>query len=484
MGEITKYKARLCCHGGQTIKGVHYDETFSPVVAWSTIRMMLTLSIINGWHARQIDFVLAFPQAKVRTDIYMHLPEKFRFQNGKLVLDETAPHPSKQNEVVKLIQNVYGLADASYTWHLHVKKGLLECGFKQSQIDPCLFYKKSMIFILYVDDAICMVPNKVDADNLIDELKGKGYVLTDEGSMSAYLGLQVEPLNDGRISLKQPAFIERIIKSTGLKDMRMHDTPADVTLTRDKDGEPRKNDFHYRSIIGQLNYLAATTRPEIQFAVHQCARFSQDPKMSHEKAVKRIVRYLKRTQDQGLILTVDQSKGIECYVDPDFAGGYDKKDPDNPRDYLSRTGYVVKYAGCPIVWTSKLQSLIAMSTTEAEYLALSAAMREVIFIKQLMEELATHGVKFNDIKPEIKVNVYEDNVGAIELAKLPKLRPRTKHIGIQYHHFRSWTSRGINDEEPRVKVQHISTEIQQADIFTKPLARVQFQALRKLLCGW
>ena len=206
--------------------------------------------------------------------------------------------------------------------------------------------------------------------------------------------------------------------------------------------------------------------------------------MSHEKAVKRIVRYLKRTQDQGLILTVDQSKGIECYVDADFAGGYDKKDPDNPRDYLSRTGYVVKYAGCPIVWTSKLQSLIAMSTTEAEYLALSTAMREVIFIKQLMEELATHGVKFNDIKPEIKVNVYEDNVGAIELAKLPKLRPRTKHIGIQYHHFRSWTSRGINDEEPRVKVQHISTEIQQADIFTKPLARVQFEALRKLLCGW
>lgn len=264
----------------------------------------------------------------------------------------------------------------------------------------------------------------------------------------------------------------------------MHDTPADTILVRDTNGQQRKTEFHYRSVIGQLNYLASTTRPEIQFAVHQCARFSQDPKMCHEKAVKRIVRYLKRTRDQGLVLTVDQSKGIECFVDADFAGGYDKTDTSNPRDCLSRTGYVVKYAGCPIVWTSKLQTLIALSTTEAEYLALSAAMREVIFIRQLIDEMQENGVHFVNHKPVIKVNVYEDNIGAIELAKLPKLRPRTKHIAIQYHHFRSWTSRGIDGEEPRVNVQHISTELQQADIFTKPIPRLQFQYLRELLCGW
>ena len=208
MGDITKYKARLCCHGGQTIKGIHYDETFSPVVGWSTIRMLLTLSIIHGWHARQIDFVLAFPQAKVRTDIYMHLPEKFRVKNGKLVLDEKAPHPSKQDEVVKLIQNVYGLADASYTWHLHVKRGLLSCGFHQSQVDPCLFYKKDMLFILYIDDAICLTPEKHKADKLILDLQKLGYSLTDEGSMSAYLGLQVDWREDGKVALTQPAFID------------------------------------------------------------------------------------------------------------------------------------------------------------------------------------------------------------------------------------------------------------------------------------
>ena len=115
MGEITKYKARLCCHGGQTLKGVHYNKSFSPVVAWSTVRTMLTLAIINDWHARQIDFVLAFPQAKVRADVYMQVPEKFKVCNNKLIMEEKALHPSKQYEVVKLIQNVYGLVDASYT---------------------------------------------------------------------------------------------------------------------------------------------------------------------------------------------------------------------------------------------------------------------------------------------------------------------------------------------------------------------------------
>lgn len=481
-GRITKYKARLCCHGGQTIKGVHYEETFSPVVAWSTVRMMLTLAIINGWHARQIDFVLAFPQAKVRTDIYMNVPDKFEVRNGKLELNESALPPQKQDNVVKLIQNVYGLADASYTWHEHAKKGLRQCGFVQSKVDPCLFYKGEVLFILYVDDAVCLSKNKEEGDKLIKELQQLGYVLTDEGSLSAYLGIQIERKGNA-VMMTQPAFVKRCVDSVQLKDNRMHDTPAEVILRRDNDGPPRKTNFHYRSVIGQMNYLAATTRPDIQFAVHQCARFCEDPKMSHEKAVKRVARYLRKTQDKGLSMKVDKRKGIECFVDADFAGAFDKEKPTNPRDCMSRTGYLIKFANCPIIWSSKLQTMIALSTTEAEYMALSSAMREVIFLMNLLEELRKNGVELLDKQPLIKCNVFEDNVGAIELAKLPKLRPRTKHIAIQYHHFREWTTR-MGDQEPRVLVQHIKTEYQQADMLTKPLPRVQFQKLRELACGW
>ena len=181
---------------------------------------------------------------------------------------------------------------------------------------------------------------------------------------------------------------------------------------------------------------------------------------------------------------VDRTKGIECFVDADFAGGFDKNKPTNPRDCLSRTGYVVKFANCPIVWSSKLQTTIALSTTEAEYMALSTAAREVIYLMSLTEELRQHGVELITKQPKIQCKVFEDNAGAIELAKLPKLRPRTKHMAIQYHHFRSWTVKGLNGEEPKIIVEYIPTNLQEADIMTKPLPRVQFQKLRMRLCGW
>ena len=144
--------------------------------------------------------------------------------------------------------------------------------------------------------------------------------------------------------------------------------------------------------------------------------------MCHEKAVKRIVRYLKRTKEKGLKLKVDKKRGIECFVDADFAGGYDKTNSKNPRDLLSRTGYVLKYAGCPLIWTSKLQQTIALSTTESEDMPLIAAMREVIYLMNLIEELRENGVDLIEKQPVIKFEVFEDNVGVIELAKLPKLR--------------------------------------------------------------
>ena len=160
---------------------------------------------------------------------------------------------------------------------------------------------------MYVDNAVCLSPKAKDAQQVFGDLMKKGYVLTDEGPLSAFLGLQVNKSN-GEIELTQPAFIERIIKQVGLKDERLHDTPADTILKRDENGEERKTEFHYRSVIGQLNYLAATTRPEIQFAVHQCARFSQDPKMCHEKAVKRIVRYFEKNERKGTQVEGRQEK--------------------------------------------------------------------------------------------------------------------------------------------------------------------------------
>jgi hypothetical protein len=121
-------------------------------------------------------------------------------------------------------------------------------------------------------------------------------------------------------------------------------------------------------------------------AVHQCARFSGDPRLQHEQAVKRIVRYLKRTKGKGLILRPDTSKGLECHVDADFAGGFSPDYSDDATTCYSRTGYIIWFAGCPLIWSSKLQTTVALSTTEAEYIALSTALRDVIYVMQLLNE--------------------------------------------------------------------------------------------------
>ena len=173
--------------------------------------------------------------------------------------------------------------------------------------------------------------------------------------------------------------IDRIISTVGLsKDTTPKDTPAGKPLlNKDFDGLARSQSWHYRSVIGILSYLQGTSRPDITMAVHQCARFSNDPKLSHEKAVKRIIKYLSHHQrkNRGILCKPDRSKGIECFVDADFAGGWNQADALDASTCMSRTRCIMFYAGCPVIWCSKLQTEISLSTAEAEYIALSQDLR-------------------------------------------------------------------------------------------------------------
>jgi hypothetical protein len=160
-----------------------------------------------------------------------------------------------------------------------------------------------------------------------------------------------------------------------------------------------------------LSYLTGT-RPDILYAVHSCARFSISPKLIHEQAVKRICRYLKGTQDKGIILNPDESRGIECYVDASLARDYEKDRAEDATTLLSRTRYTILLFGCPIIWVSKLQTEITLSTTEAEYVALSQAMRDVIPFMNIIEEIAKNS-PLSIPKPVVKCTLFEDNNGAL-----------------------------------------------------------------------
>ena len=225
-----------------------------------------------------------------------------------------------------------------------------------------------------------------------------------------------------------------------------------------------------------LSYLTGT-RPDILYAVHSCARFATNPKMSHEKAIKRIVKYLIGTKNEGIILNPILSKGVECFVDANFAGDYQSEFADKPETLLSRTGYVIRLWNCPIIAVSKMQTEITLSTTEAEYVALSQSLRDVIPFMDFLTEVTDY-YELDLDKPEVKCSLFEDNNGALELAKAPKYRPRTKHIALKYHHFREHVKRGL------IKIFPIDTKEQLADQFTKALDQQTFEYLRKSLLGW
>ena len=384
--------------------------------------------------------------------------------------------------LIELKKSLYGLKQASLNWFEKLKAGLRKRKYEPSQIDPCVFIGKNAIILVYVDDCIIIAKN----DNIVSDIifslsKGnEHFEFTDEGPLKDYLGVEFTRHKDGTLELKQEFLIQRIINAMTFDCSIMNgkDNPAvKPLLHKDTDGPPRKHDWHYRSLIGMLNYLEKTSRPELAFAVHQCARFCSDPRLTHEKAVHKIIRYLIATKDKGLIFKPDLSRGIECFVDADFAGSWNAIDAENPANVLSRTGYVIMYAGCPLVWMSKLQTEIALSTTEAEYIALSQSMREVIPLIGILSEIAP---VFGTVKPvpQMKCSVFEDNNSCLALAKAPRMTPRTKYISLKYHHFRSMIWEGT------VEIFPIDTKEQTADIFTKPLQDGTFKYLRKKLSGW
>ena len=219
-------------------------------------------------------------------------------------------------------------------------------------------------------------------------------------------------------------------------------------------------------------------RPDSTFAVQQCARFCNDPSTNHEEAVKRICRYLLRTRDKGLTLKPIKTKGLECYVDADWAGSWTLPSFLDPVSTRSHTGFVILYAGCPILWKSKIQSLTALSTTKAEYIALSATLREAIGIINLLQDLKNNGLPIIGTTPKIYCRTFEDNKMCITLATNHQTRPHTKHFSIRLHHFRSFVVNKI------ISVEYVSTTEQIADIFTKPLAKPQFCKLRDKLMSW
>jgi hypothetical protein len=343
----------------------------------------MTFALIFDWYTRQIDFGLAFPQADVESDLFMELPRGLVF--------EGVDHST---HCVKLIKNLDGQKQAGRVWNDYLVKGLKDWGFFQSKVDECVFYKGKTILLVYVDDAILCGPSSKDIGDIISSLK-EGFDVTDEGEIDDYLGVKVTQPTKDTIELRQPHLIQQILDEVGmLPQSKMKDKadPSSTFLCRDLDGSPFQEKWDYRHIIGKLNFLEKSTRPEIAYAVHQCARFASNPRESHANAIKYLCRDLLCTKDKGIILRPDVTKSFEVHIDCNFAGNWNKEDAMNdPSTAKSRTGYVISYAGCLIIWASKLQTKVVLSTTESEYVGLSESLRIAIVMMNLLKEMQEQG---------------------------------------------------------------------------------------------
>ena len=441
--------------------------------------MLTVLALQRQWVTKQVDFSNAFVQAPLNKDVYVSLPPMFDDKSG---LDS-------KTLCLKLNKLLYGMREAPKLWSDYLEKGLKNLGFVPSHEDPGVYYGCGMAIAVYVDDVLLFGPDADKMEEVLTALQSGGFELKrekeEDDSAYSFLGISITEEN-GMIKLTQHGLIKKFLALVGMENCNAKQTPCATTpLASDPDGPPHNEKWEYASAVGMLMYLAGNAHPEIAFAVHQCARFTHCPRASHTAAIKHLAKYLKGVLDheQGLIFKPTNDLTLDCYVDADFAGLWNYEDDQDPICVKSRTGYVMTMGGCPIHWTSKLQSEIALSTTEAEYIALAQAMREFVPMRRAFDDmLAAFGFP-KVAHTAVKSTIFEDNNGAISTATTPKMTPRTKHIAVKYHFVKQFFNPKIKDKSPFV-LKKIDTLEQKADVFTKGLTAEGFLRIRKLLCNY
>ena len=438
--EIYKWKAHLNIDGTRSVYKRDYEQTYSPVVGWGIIRLLLVLILVHKWHSVQLDYVLAFMQAPADWELYLEIPKGLTIEGA-----------AKGEYVFKLLKNTYGKKDAGRIWNRYLMRQLEKVGFKQSKINECVYYKGSMIYILYTDDSVLAGPDREEINDTIKQMQEVARI-EPEGDITDFLGVKIERKGEAEYILSQPQIIDQIISGLQLDKQASStkDIPMKSSAILDKgDGQPAfDGHFHYQSIIGKLRYLKKGSCPELVYTVHQCAWFSSDPKKQHGDTLKWIGRYLISTNHKGMSLKPDLSKSFEAFVNADFCGNWKKEYRADPATVHSRHGYIITYAGCPLVWKSQLQTKIALSSTKSEYTGLSYALREAIPIMELLKEM-----RELDPHPKVHYKVFEDNSGALEIATVHKWRPCTKHLATKLHHFWSYIAKGD------ITIHPISTEL-------------------------
>ncbi len=451
-GSIDRYKARLVAKGFTQKFGVDFVETFAPVARIGSIRVLLSVACRRNYNINQWDVDTAFLNPTLKEDIYMYLPDGVNFE-GSII--------------VKLLKGLYGLKQASREWYLMIRKIMIALGFKPADNEACIFIKQEGDFIIivgiYVDDFIIVDNEPRLRMWLFGELQ-KNFKLKDLGELHWFLGLRITRNRLERtLVIDQEAYILDTLKLFHMLDCNPTPTPeVSGSKTNVKDDNTKShndNENPYRQAVGKLMYAMVCTRPDIASAVREVSKHLCDNNDDNWSDVQRIMRYLKGTSGLGIKFNGNANDNLVCYCDADYAN-----DKSTRR---SVTGSVCFLNGGPVSWSSKAQKTIAHSSCEAEYMALDAAGREVVYLRGLLFDLCA-------LKKGPTL-VYEDNQGAIDLTRNQEHHARNKHIDVRHHYIREIVENEV------IKIEHMPTDKMVADIFTKALPRVKFEQHRDVL---
>ncbi|GJZ28628.1 putative ribonuclease H-like domain-containing protein [Tanacetum coccineum] len=423
-------------------EGVDYDEVFAPVARIEAIRLFLAFASFMGFTVYQMDVKSAFLYGNITEEVYVKQPPGFE-------------DPSHPNKVYRVVKALYGLHQAPRAWYERLSTFLLKHGYRRGAIDKTLFIKKDrrdiMLVQVYVDDII-FGSTKSSMVKDFEDLMQKEFKMSSMGELTFFLGLQVKQTTAG-IFLSQDKYVKDILNKFDFRTIKPASTPIEAHKSLGKDEEGEEVDVHlYRSMIGCLMYLTAS-RPDIMFAVCLCARFQVTPKVSHMHAVKRIFRYLKHQPKLGLWYPKDSPFHLEAFSDSDYAGdNHDRRSTSGGCQYLGRR---------LVSWQCKKQTIVAISSTEAEYVAAASCCAQVLWMQN---QLLDYG--FNFMNTEIHI----DNESTICIVKNPVLHSKTKHIQIRHHFIRDCY------EQRLINVVKVHTDDNVADLLTKgfDLARFNF----------
>jgi len=441
-GTLERHKARLVVLGNKQTEGIDYSETFAPVAKMVTVRAFLQQVASLDWEVHQMDVHNAFLHGDLDEEVYIKFPPGFGSDDNR--------------KVCRLRKALYGLKQAPRCWFAKLTTALNDYGFIQDISDYSLFTMERngirLHILVYVDDLI------ITGSSLDVITKFKGYLsscfyMKDLGILRYFLGIEVARSPAG-IYLCQRKYAIDIITETGLLGV----WPASHPLEQNHKlalafGDTISDPSRYRRLVGRLIYLG-TTHPELSYAIHMLSQFMSDPKADHMEAALRVVRYLKSSPGQGILLRSNTPLVLTGWCD----SGFDSC----PITQRSLTGWFIQLGGSPISWKTKKHDVVSRSSAEAEYRAMADTVSEFLWLRALLPAL---GISCNE-----PIMLYSDSLSAISLAANPVYHARTKHVGRDVHFVRDEIIRGT------IATKHVSTTSQLADIMTKALGRREFDA--------